>query len=50
MEFIPDVLPFFKKKVGTAHFICELCKNNKLLISNEAVVSEIIEAALDSCL
>ena len=46
MEFIPDVLPFLKMKVGAANFICEICKNNKLLVSKEEIVTSIIDAAL----
>ena len=50
MEFIPEVLPFMKMKVGAANLICELCKNNKLLVSKEEIVTSIIDAALESCI
>lgn len=50
MEYIPGILPFLKKKVGAAAFICEICKNNKLLVNNEEIVELIIDAALDSCM
>lgn len=50
MEYISDLLPYLSKKVGAASFICEICKNNKILVSNEDIVSEIIEVSLESCL
>lgn len=50
MEYIPDILPFLKKKVGAAAFICEICKNNKLLVNNEELVELIIDVSLDSCM
>ena len=50
MEFIPDILPYLKRQVGAAAFISEICKNNKILVNNEEVVTSIIEASLESCL
>ena len=50
MEYIPDILPYLKRQVGAAAFIGEICKNNKILVNNEEVVTSIIEASLESCL
>lgn len=49
IEYIPDVLPHLKRKVGAANFIYVVASNNKTLISNEDLVQKIIEAALDAC-
>lgn len=49
MHYIPDILPHLGKKVGADSFLFMVCKSNKLLVSNEVVVTNIIDAALKSC-
>lgn len=34
MHYIPYVLPHLEKKVGAANFLYEVCRNNKILVSN----------------
>ena len=46
IPYIPDVLPHLKKQVGAAAFIYTVCRDNKLLVSNEELVTQIIEASL----
>jgi len=50
MKYIPDVLPHLSLKVGADNFLYEVCVNNKLLVNNEALVSQIIDGALDACI
>lgn len=50
MHYIPDILPHLKKKVCADSFLFEVTRNNKLLVSNEEMVTKIIDAVLDSCL
>jgi hypothetical protein len=49
MHFIPYILPHLKNKVGAASFLYEVTRNNKLVVSNENLVSLIIEKSLESC-
>lgn len=46
MQYIPDILPHLKNKVGAANFLYEVTRNNKLLVSNEEMVTMIIEQSL----
>lgn len=50
MKYIPDILPHLSLKVGADNFLYEVCVNNKLLVNNEALVSQIIDGALDACI
>ena len=50
MEYIPYILPHLSKRVGAAAFLYEVTRNNKLLVSNESMVSLIIEKSLQSCI
>ena len=50
MKYIPDVLPHLSLKVGADNFIYEVCVNNKLLVNNEGLVTQIIDGALDACI
>jgi hypothetical protein len=50
MKFIPDILPHLPLKVGADNFLYEVCVNNKLLVNNEVLVSQIIEGALNACI
>ena len=49
INYIPDILPHLKRKVGAAAFLFVVCRDNKLLVSNEDLVVKIIEASLDVC-
>ena len=49
MEYIPFILPHLRKRVGAAAFLYEVTRNNKLLVSNESMVTLIVEKALQSC-
>jgi len=50
MKYIPDILPHLSLKVGADNFLYEVCVNNKLLVNNEGLVSQIIDGALDACI
>lgn len=49
MQYIPDILPHLGKKVGADSFLYIVTKSNKLLVENEELVTQIIDAALSSC-
>ena len=49
MQYIPFILPHLKQKVWADSFLYEVTRNNKLLVSNEELVTKIIYSALDSC-
>jgi hypothetical protein len=50
MEFVPFILPHLKRRVGASNFLYQVCLNNKMLISNTALVRQIIDSALDACI
>ena len=50
MEYIPDILAHLPLKLGAENFLYEVCVNNKLLVNNEGLVSQIIEGALEACI
>lgn len=50
MKYIPDILPHLSLKVGADNFLYEVCVNNKLLVNNEGLVTQIIDGALDACI
>ena len=49
INYIPDILPHLKKKVGASVFLYTVCWDNKLLISNEELIIQIIDACLGVC-
>ena len=49
MEYVPFILPHLKRRVGASNFLYQVCLNNKMLISNTALVRVIIDSALDAC-
>ena len=50
MEYVPYILPHLKRRVGAANFLYHVCLNNKMLISNTALVRQIIDGALEACI
>lgn len=50
MNYIPDIIPHLSLKVGAENFIHEVCVNNKLLVNNEMLVSQIIDGSLNACI
>lgn len=50
MEYIVDVLPHLKKRVGAANFLYHVTLNNKNLIANTGLVAKIIDGALEACI
>lgn len=50
MEYVPFILPHLKRRVGAANFLYHVCLNNKMLISNTALVRQIIDGALEACI
>ena len=50
MEYVPYILPHLKRRVGAANFLYQVCLNNKMLISNTALVRQIIDGALEACI
>lgn len=50
MEYIVDIIPHLKSKVGAANFLYQVTLNNKNLISNTGLVAKIIDGALEACI
>jgi len=46
MQFVPDILPHLKHRVGAANFLYQVTVNNKNLIANTSLVEKIINGAL----
>jgi hypothetical protein len=47
MQYIPLVLPHLKCRVGTPHFIYNICYNNKILVNDEVLVQKIINGIIE---
>ena len=50
MEYIPDILPHLKYRVGAANFLYHVSLNNKMLVSHTGMVRRIIDGALEACI
>jgi hypothetical protein len=50
MEYVLDVIPHLKRRVGAANFLYHVTLNNKNLIANTGLVAKIIDGALEACI
>lgn len=50
MEYVLDVIPHLKRRVGAANFLYHVTLNNKNLIANTGLVGKIIDGALEACI
>ncbi len=49
MVYVPIILPHLKRRVGASNFLYHVSLNNKMLISNNRLVKQIINGALEAC-
>lgn len=47
MQYIPLVLPHLRCRVGTPHFIYNICSNNKILVNDEQLVEKIVNGIIE---